>query len=34
MVNLVEIVDGKIDRYYSILNPDKLASISRMIDLV
>ena len=34
MVNLVEVVDDKIDRYYSILNPDKLASIGRMIDLV
>lgn len=34
MVNLVEVVDDRIDRYYSILNPDKLASIGRMIDLV
>ena len=34
MVNLVEVVDDKIDRYYSILNPDKLASIGRLVDLV
>jgi RNA polymerase sigma-70 factor (ECF subfamily) len=34
MVTVIEIVDDKIDRYYSILNPDKLASIGRMVDLV
>jgi RNA polymerase sigma-70 factor (ECF subfamily) len=34
MVTVIEIVDDKIDRYYSILNPDKLASIGRLVDLV
>jgi len=34
MVTVIEVVGDKIDRYYSILNPDKLASIGRMVDLV
>jgi RNA polymerase sigma-70 factor (ECF subfamily) len=34
MVTIIEVVDDKIDRYYSILNPDKLESIGRTVDLV
>jgi RNA polymerase sigma-70 factor (ECF subfamily) len=34
MVNVIEVVGDRIDRYYSILNPDKLASIGRLVDLV
>ena len=34
MVTVLDIVDGLVDRQYSILNPDKLASIGRQIELV
>jgi RNA polymerase sigma-70 factor (ECF subfamily) len=34
MVTVIEVLDDKIDRYYSILNPDKLASIGRSVELV
>jgi RNA polymerase sigma-70 factor (ECF subfamily) len=34
MVNALDIVDGKIDRYWSFLNPDKLNAIGRHLDLV
>jgi RNA polymerase sigma-70 factor (ECF subfamily) len=34
MVSVLEIVDGLVERQYSILNPDKLASIDRTVDLV
>lgn len=34
MVSTVDIVDGRIDRYWSFLNPDKLASIGSQIELV
>jgi len=34
MVTAVDVVDGQIDRYWSFLNPDKLSSIGRALDLV
>ena len=34
MVSTVDIVDGRIDRYWSFLNPDKLASIGTQVELV
>jgi RNA polymerase sigma-70 factor (ECF subfamily) len=34
MVTIIEVVDDKIDRYYSILNPDKLESIGRTVELL
>ena len=34
MVTALDIVDGKINRYWSFLNPDKLHSIGRHLDLV
>jgi RNA polymerase sigma-70 factor, ECF subfamily len=34
MVTVLDIVDGLVERQYSILNPDKLASIGRQIELV
>ena len=34
MVTALDIVDGKIDRYWSFLNPDKLRTIGRHLDLV
>jgi hypothetical protein len=33
-VTELEIVDGQIDRQYWMVNPDKLASIGRRIELV
>ena len=34
MVSAIDVVDGRIDRYWSFLNPDKLHSIGRSLDLV
>ncbi len=34
MVTAVDVVDGQIDRYWSFLNPDKLQSVGRQLDLV
>jgi RNA polymerase sigma-70 factor (ECF subfamily) len=34
MVTAVDVVDGQIDRYWSFLNPDKLRSVGRHLDLV
>lgn len=34
MVTAVDVVDGRIDRYWSFLNPDKLRSVGRTLDLV
>jgi RNA polymerase sigma-70 factor (ECF subfamily) len=34
MVTAVDVVDGRIDRYWSFLNPDKLHSVGRQLDLV
>lgn len=34
MVTVVDVVDGLVERQYSILNPDKLASIGRPVELV
>ena len=34
MVTAVDVVDGQIDRYWSFLNPDKLTSIGRRLDMV
>ncbi|MBI5087656.1 MAG: hypothetical protein HZB15_01960, partial [Actinobacteria bacterium] len=34
LVSVLEVVDGLIDRQYSIVNPDKLASIGREFELV
>jgi hypothetical protein len=34
MVNVIEVVGDQVVRQYSIVNPDKLASIGRSIELV
>ena len=34
MVTAVDVVDGRIDRYWSFLNPDKLRAVGRQLDLV
>ena len=34
MVSAVDVVDGRIERYWSFVNPDKLRSIGRHLDLV
>ena len=34
MVTAVDVVGGRIDRYWSFLNPDKLRSVGRALDLV
>ncbi len=34
MVTAVDVVDGQIDRYWSFLNPDKLYSVHRQLNLV
>ncbi len=34
MVTALDVVDSKIERYWSFLNPDKLTSIGRQPDLV
>jgi RNA polymerase sigma-70 factor (ECF subfamily) len=34
MVTAVDVIDGQIDRYWSFLNPDKLQSVGRQLELV
>jgi RNA polymerase sigma-70 factor (ECF subfamily) len=34
LVSVLEVVDGRVSRQYSIVNPDKLASLGRQIELV